>query len=279
MCTPLSLLDWVCRRSNTCLLLWPSFRMSYPSISCSELLKDLVFAGHTRNVYGHCTHRILPMKTSAASSDLGIQQDGVTTLGASRNHSVLPSSASKGCASNRMDLIGVANGTSDEVSKDMVEVERHCMPTAVPDFLITYIPKVCVCGGGCAWAAVCGYVCGSVYVCVLVCVGVLLYMCGGDSCKHALTSTCLHRSILYLFLCTVPTEQLPSFTRSGSLVVLLNSSSSFSTAWAPALLLPPLLGAPCCLACSTSPLEAWKVPIHPMDGPTSTYQVGELTSH
>ena len=102
-----------------------------------------MFASHTSNVYCHGTHRILPMKTSAASSDLGVAfppKDSVIIANESRNHTVLPSNCSKRCATNRID----SNGTSgEEVSGDLLE-ERHCVPTAVPNFLITCLPKVCV---------------------------------------------------------------------------------------------------------------------------------------
>ena len=134
------------RSSHTCLLLWPSFKLSSPSISCSEVLKDLVFASHTQNMYCHGNHRILPMKTSAASSDLGVtalpKEGGTPGANESRNHMLVPSNGIKKCASNRMDSNGIAICTSgDEVPRECV-IERHCVPTAMPTFLITCLPKV-----------------------------------------------------------------------------------------------------------------------------------------
>ncbi|KAL5463607.1 hypothetical protein EMCRGX_G032521 [Ephydatia muelleri] len=134
------------KSSRTCLLLWPNFKLSSPSISCSEVLKDLVFASHTRNIYCHGSHRILPMKTSAASSDLGLAvlpKEGVAPgANESRNHMLVPSNGSKKCTSNRMDSNCVANCTNGEEVLSECLKECHCVPTAVPNFLITCLPKV-----------------------------------------------------------------------------------------------------------------------------------------
>lgn len=199
-----------------------------------------MFASHTRNIYCHGSHRILPMKTSAASSDLGLAvlpKEGVAPgANESRNHMLVPSNGSKKCTSNRMDSNCVANCTNGEEVLSECLKERHCVPTAVPNFLITCLPKVM--NGGRGYAI--------------------------------LTSYSPHRSRLYLFPSTVLTGQLASFTRNGCRVAQLSLNASSSMAWRMTLL--PCLDSHCLASC-TSGLEAWMRPTHLMAGPTSIYQV------
>ena len=56
------------RCSHTQLLLWPTFPTSHLSTLHSLALRGLVFTGHASTTYTHTTHRVFPLKTTAATS-------------------------------------------------------------------------------------------------------------------------------------------------------------------------------------------------------------------
>ena len=119
------------RFSRTQLLLWPSFKLSSPSLISSPLLRQLVFCSHTHSGYAHITHRVYPLQTSALTSAELIK-----------------------ISSTVKDMEGEGEGQGSEAAKEDKEVisepesiavapisERECW-TDIPRFLVTYIPKV-----------------------------------------------------------------------------------------------------------------------------------------
>lgn len=121
----------VCRFSRTQLLLWPSFKLSAPSLHSTPLLSSLVFCGHAHSGYAHITHRVYPLQTSARTSAELIKISSTVNQGEGRK-------GSDSAMEEGKEEVGVPVPESDAVVP-MAEYEQW---TEIPSFLVTYIPKV-----------------------------------------------------------------------------------------------------------------------------------------
>lgn len=110
------------------LLLWPSFKLSAPSLASSPLLRDLVFTSHTHYGYAHVSHRVYPLQTSARTS---------------AELTVISSTVNKGREEEEKGEKGKVSDPEEPVhlvqQSPTLEYVRW---TEIPLFLVAFIPKV-----------------------------------------------------------------------------------------------------------------------------------------
>ena len=106
---------------RTQLLLWPSFKLSSPSLTSSSVLNDLVFTSHTLSGYSHVSHRVYPLKTSAHTSA------ELTKISATVN---------------KDQEVESSEEKVNPVPEAATPTSEYTCWTNVPLFLITYTPKV-----------------------------------------------------------------------------------------------------------------------------------------
>jgi len=78
------------------LLLWPTFRTSHLSTLHSPALRGLVFTGHASTTYTLTTHRVFPLKTTAATSAELTEISSTISDNAKNSNLNPPSSAENG---------------------------------------------------------------------------------------------------------------------------------------------------------------------------------------
>ncbi len=104
-------------------MLFPSFKLSPPSVASSPLLRGLVFASHTHSGYAHVSHRVYPLQTSAHTS---------------AELTRISSTVDK----EQEAVEGAGEGTVQASAPQLPTSEYTCW-TEIPLFLVAYIPKVC----------------------------------------------------------------------------------------------------------------------------------------
>ena len=130
------------RYSRTQLLLWPSFKLSPPSLSSSPVLRDLVFTSHTFPGYSHLSHKIYPLQSSArAVAEL-------TEI----SSTVVSKEEQEAVKKEKDTVAGVVAGVEDQQEAtgkqsareaiQQVPTSEYTRWTGVPRFLFTSIPKV-----------------------------------------------------------------------------------------------------------------------------------------
>lgn len=127
------------RYLRTQLLLWPSFKLSPPSLAASPPLRDLVFTSHTHSGYSYISHRIYPLQTSArASAEL-------TEISSTVNKEHEESVDREG--QGLVEQSGLETGDKGQVSgpEELLQqspTSEYTCWTDIPLFLVTHVPKV-----------------------------------------------------------------------------------------------------------------------------------------
>lgn len=126
-----------CRYSQTQLLLWPSFKLSYPSRTFgSSVLCDLVFTSHTHCGYSHVTHRVYPLQTPAHTSAELTKISSTVSGEEHENGKVqLPPDVAK-----PEQLSAVVPS-----ALPLTPTSQFVMWTEMPSFVAACTPKVCQC--------------------------------------------------------------------------------------------------------------------------------------
>ena len=138
------------RYSRTQLLLWPSFKLSPPSLSLSPVLRDLVFTSHTFPGYSHLSHKIYPLQSSARAV-AELTEISSTVVSKEEQEAVKEAGhgKEKGTAAGVGQSVAGVEDQQEATGKQSAREAIQKVPTSeytcwtgVPRFLFTSIPKV-----------------------------------------------------------------------------------------------------------------------------------------